>query len=131
MKASKKLLLDQLTIVLLPHLALPSASKLPKNIGKTIEHLTDQILRQRAKRSAAKTTRQALTDQLAGLLDTHLHGAEELARTPEVTRVITQSAGKLAGKLTKLHPARVGPEPTAEAAAGRQAGKTARAKAHA
>ena len=135
MKAPKKLLLHQLTAVLLPHLALPLGSKLPKGIGKTIDHLTDQILRQRAKHNTAKTTRQALSDQLAGLLDTHLHEAEDPERTPEVTRVITQSAEKLAGKLTKLRPtlalASPAPEATASKEPKRRTGKTTRAKSRA
>ncbi|MET4105598.1 hypothetical protein [Hymenobacter sp. UYP22] len=120
MKAAKKLLLDELTTALTPHLQLPQGSKLPKGISKTVQHLTDQILRQRAKQEArtvapAKAARQLLTEQLAGLLDAHLYDSPEQEREEPVTKAISKTAGQLAEKVTKLRklaaPEAVVPEP--------------------
>lgn len=106
MKAAKKLLLDELTTALAPHL--PQGSKLPKGIGNTVQHLADQILRQRAKQEKqrpavpAKAARQLLTEQLAGLLDAHLYDSPEQEREEPLTKAISKTAEQLAGKVTKL-----------------------------
>lgn len=108
MKPAKKLLLEELTATLTPHVGLAPGAKLPKGISKTVQHLTDQILRLRAKQEKQRTVvparvaRQLLTEQLAGLLDAHLHDSPEQERQEPVTRVISKTAGQLADKLTKL-----------------------------
>ncbi|AHJ99389.1 hypothetical protein [Hymenobacter swuensis] len=108
MKPAKKLLLEELTATLTPHVGLAPGTKLPKGIAKTVQHLTDQILRLRVKQEKQRTVvptkvdRQLLTEQLAGLLDAHLHDSPEQEREEPVTRVISKTAGQLADKLTKL-----------------------------
>ncbi|MDU0369653.1 hypothetical protein ACFPAF_04545 [Hymenobacter endophyticus] len=106
MKAAKKLLLDELTTALAPQL--PQGGKLPKGISNTVQHLADQILRQRAKQEKqrpavpAKAARQLLTEQLASLLDAHLYDSPEQEREEPLTRAISKTAGQLAEKVTKL-----------------------------
>ena len=108
MKPAKKLLLEELTTTLAPHTGIAPGAKLPKGMAKTVQHLADQILRQRAKQekqqkaAPAKIARQLLSEQLAGLLDAHLHDSPEQERQEPVVKAISKTAGQLAGKLTRL-----------------------------
>lgn len=121
MKAAKKQLLEELSSTLAPHIGLPEGAKLPKGISKTVQHLADQILRQRAKQkkqrtaAPAKAARQLLAEQLAGLLDAHLHDSPEQEREEPVTKAIHKTAEQLAGKVTKLRKLPVATEPAEEA----------------
>jgi len=108
MKPAKKLLLEELTATLTPHIGLAPGAKLPKGISKTVKHLTDQILRQRAKRAQragapAKAAGQLFPEQLAGLLDAHLYDSpeQEQEREEPVTKASRKTAGQLAEKVTK------------------------------
>ncbi|RSK46253.1 hypothetical protein [Hymenobacter perfusus] len=106
MKPAKKLLLEELTATLTPHIGLAPGAKLPKGISKTVKHLTDQILRQRAKRAQragapAKAAGQLFPEQLAGLLDAHLYDSPEQEREEPVTKASRKTAGQLAEKVTK------------------------------
>ncbi|MCA8832037.1 hypothetical protein [Hymenobacter pini] len=120
MKAAKKQLLEELSTTLAPHIGLPAGTKLPKGISKTVQHLADQILRQRAKQEKQRTTapakvaRQLLTEQLAGLLDAHLHDSPEQEREEPVTKAIHKTAEQLAGKVAKLRKLPVTAEPADE-----------------
>jgi len=109
MKTNKKALIEELTVSLAPYFSSkPDAEpKLPKSMAKTVERLAEQILQLRTKQQkkvaqvAPRAARQALTDELAGLLDSHLHEAGD-EQADKVARVITKTAEQLAGKLTKL-----------------------------
>jgi hypothetical protein len=128
MKTNKKALVEELTTSLAPYIrsTADAEPRLPKSLEKTVQRLAEQILQLRAKHQkkasqvAPKVARQALSDELAGLLDSPLHEVGDEPIPPEKVAQVSQKApnqrasqtGKLRGKTDGDGTGR-GPDPQA------------------
>ena len=111
MKAQRKVLFEELLQTLAPHLAdvLKQDQKPDKVLPKTIQQLTEQLLRAREKYqkqakqnhlATPQATQQLLSNTITTALDTELAGSEHTGK--KARHVIVASAEHLATKLTKL-----------------------------
>ena len=110
MKTNKKALVEELTTSLAPYIrsTADAGPKLPKSLEKTVQRLAEQILQLRAKHQkkasqvTPKVARQALSDELAGLLDSHLH---EVGDEPTPAGKVAQVSQKAPDQLPS-HPSK-------------------------